>query len=277
MDRFVFEFDDYKAFILAYIESAPNGGRGVRRRLSQAAGCQVAYISHVLAGDKHLSPEQAEAVARFFHLREEELDFFLLLVQLARAGTLQLKNQVLRQIEFRKREFQEVKKRLRINEEISPIDQALYYSSWHFQAIHSLFTIPEFQTNHQSGTSIEALIAIRLSLDIERVHEVLTFLLEKGLIEKRQKSFHVSEKQIHLPRTSPLISKLHSNWRVRTLGALDRIRADDYHYSGLVTLSHDDARRVREILMKALEASIDVVKPSKEEKICVLAMDFFEL
>jgi len=55
------------------------------------------------------------------------------------------------------------------------------------------------------------------------------------------------------------------------------MRPEDYHYSGVVTLSQEDMGAVREILVKALQKSVEVIKPSREEKLCVLAMDFFEL
>lgn len=269
MIRNIYEFTDYKAFTLARIGDFPNEGRGVRRQLAEAIGCQVAYVSHVLAADRHFSLEQAEAAARFFALREDETEFYLLLVERQKAGTVDLRKHLTKRIDSRRAEYQEITKRIRIANEISEADQARYYSSWQYQGIHSLLTIPGFDS---AGA-----IASRLHMSIERVNEVLTFLLEKGLIEEKGGSYRPTATQIHLPRTSPLISKLHANWRVQTLSALENMRADDYHYSGLVTLSHDDAGRVREILMKALESSVEVIRPSTEEKLCVLAMDFYEL
>jgi uncharacterized protein (TIGR02147 family) len=265
----IYQFDDYKKFLIAKIEAAPNAGRGVRRRLAEATGCQVAYISHVLAADKNLSPEQAEAATRFFKLREDEADFFLLLVQLARAGTVELRRYLNRQIEAKRQEQNEIKKRIRIHQEISSADQATYYSSWHYQAIRTITTIPEFRSAE--------FIAERLQIPLERVQEVLKFLLEKGLLKETEKGLISTQNLIHLPRTSPLISRLHTNWRVRSLSAFDRKRADDYHYSGLFTLSKKDVGKIREILMEALNQSAEVVKPSKEETICAIALDLYEL
>lgn len=264
-----FDHRDYKAFILKRIEVSPNAGRGVRRQLAEAMNCQVAYVSHVLAGEKHLSLEQAEAAARFFTLREEEIEFFLLQVESARAGTPSLRKYLSRQMERRQAEHRELNKQIQISDGVLPEDQAAYYSSWHYQAIHTLITIPEFRQTQA--------IAQRLGLDVERVNEVLTFLLHRGLLRETREGYAATEKQIHLPRTSPLISKLHTNWRVRTLSVLDRMRTEDYHYSGVVTLSQEDMSKVREILVKALQKSVEVIKPSREERLCVLAMDFFEL
>jgi uncharacterized protein (TIGR02147 family) len=269
MEQPIFDFDDYKPFIVALIETFPNEGRGVRRKLAEACGCQVAYVSHVLAGDKNFSLEQAEAAARFFCLREDETEFFLLLTERARAGTVELRRYLDRQLSHRRLDYQEIKKRIRIHESISPADQAMYYSSWHYQAVHSAMTIP--------GLGSADAIAQRIGLDSERANEIILFLLSKGLVKETKHGYQPSEKQIHLPRTSPLIGKLHANWRVRTLSSLDRNKSEDYHYSGLVTLSQQDMLVVREILTRSLAEAIEVIKPSKEEKLCLLAMDFFEI
>ncbi|RYZ76242.1 MAG: TIGR02147 family protein [Proteobacteria bacterium] len=269
MKTSIYDFSDYKAYILYQIQAADNEGRGVRRKLGEFIGCQVAYVSHVLAGHKHFSLEQAEASARYFGLNEEEKEFLLMLVEHQKAGTTELKRHLAKRLDAKKSEYREIKNKISIQDEITPEDQAEYYSSWHFQAVHSLMSVPGFQT---AGS-----IAERLVLPLERVNEILRFLREKGMATLDAGEYSPTAKYIHLPRTSPLISKLHGNWRIRTLASLDRLRDEDFHYSGLVTLSKADVDRVREILLNALSASVDVVRPSKEETVALLAMDFYEL
>ena len=87
----LFEQTDYKAYLLALIATYPSKGRGIHRSMAEAIRCQVAYISHVLAGDYHFSIEQAEASARFFGLSRAESEFFVLLVSHNRSGTTELR------------------------------------------------------------------------------------------------------------------------------------------------------------------------------------------
>ncbi|RYZ66775.1 MAG: hypothetical protein EOP05_18630, partial [Proteobacteria bacterium] len=87
MNQSIYSFTDYKAFVLETIESMENQGRGVRRRIAEFIGCQVAYVSQVLAADRHFSLEQGEALARFLGLLEDETEFLFLLIEHARAGT----------------------------------------------------------------------------------------------------------------------------------------------------------------------------------------------
>ncbi len=269
MDQSVFEYESYKTYLLDRIKTSPSAGRGLRRRMAEAMNCQVAYVSHILAGDRHLSPEQAEALTRFFALRADEAEFFVLLVEHNRAGTRELGAFLQRQLQKRREEFQHLKNRVSLRGKIAVEDQTTYYSSWHFQAVRMLLTIPQFK----SATAI----AERLRLPIERVTEILTFFLEKGLACETTSGYETVEADIHLGNDSPLINKLHSNWRIQTLQSLDRKNSDDLHYSGAVTLAHGDFQKVREVWMKAILASHKLVRASKEQRLCVLAADFYEL
>jgi uncharacterized protein (TIGR02147 family) len=265
----IYDYSDYKRFVLDLIETSPQQGRGVRRKLAEFIGCQVAYVSHVLAADRDFSLEQAEAASRFFSLRDDETEFFLLLVEHHKAATPDLKKHLSKRLSSKIADYREIKKRIRISGQISELDQAVYYSSWHYQAVHSALALPELRSPSS--------IAKRFGFSVERTNQILTFLLERGLITETRGQYQTSDKQIHLPRTSPLISKLHSNWRSQTLQSLMDMKPDDFHYSGLVTLSVEDMKRVREIILNALESSVEVIRPSKEEKVCVLTMDFYEL
>ena len=269
MEKMLFEYRDYKAYILDRIADAPNLGRGLRRKLALAIGCQVAYVSHVLAGNRDFSLEQAEAISRFFDLREDETEYFLNLLEFNRAGTQNLKNLFERRLNKLQQNHNEIKNRVGIQVEISTEDQAFYYSSWHFQAIRMIITIPQFRTSQS--------ISKKLGISQDRVNEVLSFLLNRGLIKDQGNYYVTTDSTIHLGSDSPLISKLHTNWRIHTLKSLDRIKADDFHYSACVTLSEQDYQKVREILMKSLVKTHEVIKPSEEERLCVMALDFYEI
>ena len=73
----IYEYKNYKSFILDWIEKTPSKGRGQRRSIAEAIGCQNPFISHVLSGDYHFSAEQAEACSRYMGLNEQDSEFFL--------------------------------------------------------------------------------------------------------------------------------------------------------------------------------------------------------
>jgi uncharacterized protein (TIGR02147 family) len=269
MEPSPFDFKDYKSFVLARIEASPGGGRGLRRRIAEMARCQVAYVSHVLAGASHFNPEQSEAVARFFSLRADETEFFMLLVDRARAGTPELRQVLDGRIRKCLDAYRLLKTRVILKGEIRPEDQAIYYSSWHYQAIRVLLTIPGFRRPPE--------IARRLGLPLKRVTEILDFFLAKGLARESKDGYVPTQASVHLGSDSPLVSKLHSNWRIHALRSLEHNRPEDLHYSGVLTLAHADFEKVREIWTKALLESHRIIEPSREERICAMALDFYEL
>jgi uncharacterized protein (TIGR02147 family) len=220
-------------------------------------------------GDRDFSPEQAEALARFFSLRHDEVDYFLLLVEWARAGTPQLREVVDRRLKKCGDQYRDLKTRVKTQGKIRSEDQATYYSSWHYQAIRTVATLPDSKTAPK--------IARRLGLPIERVTEVLSFLLSKGLIKEDKDGYVRIGPALHLGSDSPMINQLHTNWRLHTVTHLERKNPEDLHYSGVITLSHTDFQRVREIWVKSLLKSHEIIEPSADERICAMTLDFYEL
>mgnify|MGYP003347601145 CR=1 FL=1 len=73
----IFSFDGYKAFLVALAEEQ----KITFAEIARMARVEPPYISVVLRKHAHLSIGQAIAIGRALKLNEEELDYFLLLVQ----------------------------------------------------------------------------------------------------------------------------------------------------------------------------------------------------
>ena len=86
----IFGYRDYKSYINHWIASQPNRGRGFKSKIAERIRCQLAYISQVLTGVANFSLEQAEMLNTLFNHSEAGGEFFLLLVERARAGTSSL-------------------------------------------------------------------------------------------------------------------------------------------------------------------------------------------
>src|SRR4051812_16373821 len=87
----LFEYRDYKTYLLDIIRSSPSGGRGLRQQFAKAAGCQLPYVSHVLSGTYHFNAEQIDGIGKYLGFREQEQEFLINLVHLHRAATPSLK------------------------------------------------------------------------------------------------------------------------------------------------------------------------------------------
>ncbi len=269
MKTSIFDFLDYKKYIIQRIEAAPNRGRGLKRKMAEKLGIQTSYVSQVLGGGVHFNLEQGMKVNEFFGHSQEESRFLCLLINFARAGTKELEVFLQDEISEVLRKRENLKDRLAISDSLTESNQHIYYSSWTYAAIHILTSIPEFQT-------VESIVK-RLRLSRERVQANLKFLVETGLVIDEGSKFVIGATRIHLDAESLQIQRHHYNWRSQAVNSIDRGFKEDLHYSTVVSLAKKDRPLLKEILIKAIEECRTIIKVSPEEDVHVITIDSFSL
>jgi uncharacterized protein (TIGR02147 family) len=262
----LFQTSDYKEFLRFKLEENRER-RGYKSELAQAAGFQRSFLSQVVGTHVHCTPDHAAALARFWGLPEEERDYFLELVHLARAGTEGLRAIHEKRIREIRARNENLASRFRKETPLVEADQALYYSSWHWSAIHILLSIPSFRTAQA--------IAARLRLEKGFVESCLDSLRRLGLVEQDGKSWRISAKDIHLPKNSPLTSMNHLNWRVQAVASSQARRDEALHYTAVHSLSRADFERIKQMILELLDRSRAIVGPSQEEELACLTVDWF--
>ncbi len=265
----IFEATSYREAIKTWLHQKPNHGRGWRTKMADAMGCRQAFLTHVMGGTNDLSLEQSEALARFMNLNFEETEYFLLLVQLDRAGTTKLKTHLKKIQKEKLSRYHELKNRVRISTTVSREDETIYYSQWYYSAIHTLLTIPEVRYAED--------IEKRIRLPIDTILQALEFLESRGFIKKSGNEYSSGNVSLHLAKSSPLIHHHHTNWRLRAIQSFGQEQGTDLHYSACMSIAEKDLPKVQACLSKALEQIAAIVKPSKEERLMGLCMDFFNM
>ena len=265
----IYDYWDYKEY-LSHLLSPTGAGRGLRTKLAQEIGVQSAFVSQVLKQKVHFSLEHAMKVSRFLRHSEAEARYFMLILEFARAGSEELRRFFQAQIEEVHTKRLQIEKRLDVKQSLSLENQLVYYSSWYYAAIHVLLSIPSLQTKEALGSY--------LRIDPSRISECLDFLCGCGLAEEKEGQFKIGNTRIHLPARSPLISKHHINWRVRTLEALEDLSPElTLFFSGAITLSKADVAKVHQVLLDAVERTEGIYRPSKEEVGYAINIDFYPL
>lgn len=263
----VYDHSDYKSYLKSIIEENQEV-RGYQTKLASAAGCQRAYISQVLRGIAHLTPDQAVALCQYWNFDETQTDYYLELVSLARAGTQLLRDKILRRIHTIRSSISAVETRINRSEYLATEDQYIYYSSWHWAAVHVLSSIPSFQ----SATSISE----RLSMRTQAVEKTLHELHRMGVLNKNKNGlWSPAKKNLFLPRTSQMTHMNHTNWRLMALSDVHTDSGDSIHYSTLHALSKDDIRRLKTLLLNFIDDSKRIVEHSPEEEMVCVNCDLF--
>lgn len=237
--------------------------------LAEFIGCQVAYVTHVLSGDRDFNLEQAESASRYFSLSRAETEYFLFLVQENRAATTELRRFFERQLKEIRERNSRLKEKLNTKELVPNEAKLVYYSSWLYSAVHMSLTIPGLRT-------VPAL-SEKFQITSSKILEILDFLCKYGLAYKENNFYKTKSVLLHLEKESPLIARHHSNWRLRALNSLDDAQETNFHYSSVLTISKKDVARVREHMMKAVVEIAEIMKPSKEEELVGLCMDVFHI
>lgn len=264
----IFESKDYKHYLHSKAGSQKQK-TGVKSAIARALNCKATYISHVLNGSANLSLEQAEILNIFFSHTKDEANFFLLMVSRDRAGTYTLKHHFQEQMNQILKNRMILTKRLGQENILNDSHKSIFYSIWYYQAAHIALTIPHLQT-------AEAL-AKHLGLSQNKATEILQFLCECGLVYKQNNKFIPTTTRIRLGNDSHHILKHHTNWRVKAIESLEHESVGDMHYSGVVSISADDASRIKNLLLEQLKNNLKVITDSKEEVLYNLNIDFFSL
>ena len=273
MNKSIYEYKDYKSYLNDFIRRRPGKGYGFRTRIAEVTRCNTAYVSQVLNQKANFSLEQAEDLNDLLEHTREEAEYFLLLIQLGRAGTPRLKKRTEQLLCERAENSQVLKHRVDIKRSLSELDQVRYYSAWYYAAVHILLAIPEFKTRE--------LISRRLRLSSDKVARVLDFLLSVGLATKTGERYSIGVNRIFLGNDSIMLPKHHTNWRMKAIESINRSdlqNESNIHLSTILSFARKDLVTVKEKLLHGIDEARKVVRESSpEEELYCLSLDFFGL
>ena len=266
----IFNYLDYKTYVLERFSSMPRKGRGELGKIAKDLRMHPTRVSHIFRGDMNLTLEQACGVSHYLGLSSVESEYFLLLVNLARAGSVDLQKMLKEQAEKIRERAKSLSYRVPRDMVLSEEQKAMFYSGWHFSAIRLLTSIEGFQT-------VDAL-AEALQLPREKVRNTVDFLLSTGLCIEKNGLLFMGPKTTHLEETSPLMARHHSNWRLKAMSRHENIRPHELAYTCTVSLTKEDQIKLREMLMEVIEKFLKKVTASDPaEKLACLTIDWLDV
>lgn len=265
----IFEYSNYRHYLEDILKS-PAFGRGGRAHMAQHLNCQPSYVSQVLKGKSSLSLEQAFKVNTFLRHNPLQREYFMVLVEMDRAGTLELK-----QYYSTKRAELSEKSKLIENQmsydQLSEADAVAYYSNWNNVLIRNLIDIPTFKT-------VEALKK-KLNISEESFAKAFDFLVEKGLIRINAEGLlEQGHTRLHIKKQSPLAKFGHISTRLQMIKNYEKLNNNSLNYSSNVTLprsSYEEFKKRFAALIVDLNAHLDEKQPA--EMMATLVIDFMEI
>ncbi|RYZ73376.1 MAG: TIGR02147 family protein, partial [Proteobacteria bacterium] len=258
----IFDSPDVQSFLNRRLTSLPKNGHGELRRMAKATGIHTTTMSQIYKGDRALSLEQAHDIAEDLGLSPLEKKYLLALVHRERAGTQKLRSF----FEDELKELREGRDRISMvvkkDKTLTADERAQFYSNWYYAGIAVLSSIPKLQT-------VEAL-ATHTGLTKTRLKEAIEFLVKSGISVSKNGRLSHGTKSTHLESSSPLIARHHGNWRVKAMEKHPNLSEDEVAYSSPMSLSEQDAKRIRKMIVAFVKEVAAIRDPSPcEEAYCL--------
>lgn len=265
----IYQHESYKEFFNAWVAQQPKKGHGEYRRLALGLNVSTTMVSQIFNSEKDLSLEMACEMTEYLLLSEEEADYFLLLVEYSKAGSIKLKSRLLKQIKDRQEKAKKLENRFKNTTTLSEQEKNVYYSNWTFQAIRLLVELADTNTIDQ--------IVDRLALPKNQVIKTIDFLNKNGLVNQKNGKLTRGPTHVYLPASDSLVQKHHWNWRQLGIQKMTYVSDENFFYSAQYCLSEKLADHIRKLLPDMIKEIVEKVKPAPSETIRCLNIDFFDL
>lgn len=263
----IFNFTDYRLY-LKEVFSGSGSGRGKRGLLAKQLNCQPSFLTQVFMERAHLSLEHALSTCDYMKFDENETQYFMLMVQQAKAGTKNLEDFFEKELKKIREKRDSIDARIRIQTNLSVEEQMTYYSVWYYCAIHILSSLPSIKTVED--------ISEYLKLDLLTVKEAMHFLKEKGFVTESDGKLQIGSRRIHLKKGNSMLPRHHANWRMKAIAALDSDKKDELHYTAVLGIAKKDYNLFREKMMNLVAEFEPIITKSPEEVQVVMLLDLFQ-
>lgn len=260
-----FQADSYKAIMADALTGAEN--RGLLTRAAEALGCQRSYLSRVLLGELHLTPDHAFALCEFLNYGEEKRIFFQLLVERERAGSRTYRLHLDKRVSELRQAHQNLANQTGRKNLTQSDLQVRYFSSWIWTAVHFLTSIPKFQAPD--------VLAHHLGLPLTLVKNCLSSLKNDDFVKQDKQKWIYSGGEFHLDKGAANLLLHHQNWRARAMLDAQNDQTEGVHYTAVQTLSRADAAKIKEKLLSFIAETSRIAGPSNPEEAVVLTIDLF--
>ncbi|MBY0371383.1 DUF4423 domain-containing protein [bacterium] len=265
----VYEADHFLDFLHGRIDSNRET-RGYQSRLSEAAGCQRSFLSQVLHSSVLPTPDHALGMCSFWNLDTEETEYFLNLVQHARAQSPLLRKHLEKGLRDAKSRQRDIATRVkRPSPTLSHDALTEYYSAWYYAAIHIAAGLKRHVTAE--------FLSERLSLPLSVVTRVLKFLNGQGLVVQAGNRWQVTVSHLHLPKSSLLTRTNHLNWRQKAMDATHVGEDQGLRYSLVFSASRKDVEKIEKKILELIEETRKTIESSGEEDLVCFLCDYFPL
>lgn len=262
----IFDYLDYRKFLKIWITEQSKSTKGLQSKLANSARISSTFISRILSGDKHLTSEQGLEMAIYMGLNDQEIDYFLLLLEIGKSGSEKLKQRLEKKAKLISKKIDvRIENTTSLNEEV----KSVFYSNWIYSGIRNYVATP--------GPHDVLSIAHALHIPKNITADALQFLIQNGLCKIQKGSITYAIKRTHLDSDSAYVNTHHTNWRNKAIQNMPLKKSNDLFFTSPMSLSEETAQEIRALIPDLIQKIMKKVEPSPSEKVYCLNLDWFEI
>lgn len=269
----LFQHNDYREALKWSSERWKQAGGGGRtyQKLSKATGVHPPYLTNVLKQKAHLNSDQLFLASKYMGFSQPEMEFMFLLLERDKCVLAERKQALKQQLEKIRDKQEKAEAGLNL-EMIAPTDD--YYSKYYLdnsiRLVYGFLGVERFSQNPES-------IAVSLNVSEETVRHALSYLLDIGLVEKKDDgSLKKTKTKMHLPRESYLFEAQRKLFSYRCLEHQDRTRSpSDYNFGVTFTASPEVKSKIRKKFKEFLESVQPLVDEAPSQEVYQMNFDIF--
>ncbi len=246
---------------------------GAKNKLAKIIQCHPTYVAQILRGIVLMSQEQALLFCKEFDFNDQQTDFFLILLNIERAGTLALKNYYETKKNQLESKLGEVGRSLKASQLDEQFEEE-FFSNWDFQSIYAALTLYGLKRSFKKITE-------SLGIATDRANYILAKLQEFKMVTEINGKWTVNNTKIHFNGKNPEArQKFHLAWRLKALeknfvsSAKDK---DNFNFSSIITLNKTYHEKLIMMLKKLIQDFSQDIDAIETDSISVLNIDFFQI
>jgi uncharacterized protein (TIGR02147 family) len=264
----IYRYKDYQKFLKDLLTSYPKRGWGILKVWSEQTRVSASHLSLVLAKKKDLSIDQAVVLGKAIPMAPSEIDYFLLLVQYARAERVEIREYMKERIELLQKEHLKFTKGNPSDKTLNEEDRTIYYSSWIYSAVRMYSLLGTKLTIHD--------IIRRFKLPLKKAEEIVNRLVRLGLLElTTQGTLLPTVAILSLDRDSPNLTRHLLNWRIKGLENLERLENEEIAMSFPMAINQKLFSKYSAEFMAQISKLTRDLKEEDADEIACLNIDFF--
>lgn len=264
----IFQYDSYQKYLQDYLR--PSLKKGALGELASFLGCHPSRLTRFIKGNQQPTSEQSYLITKHFNLDARESQYFLALVELARATSDTYKK-------FLKEKLSALREGraqppATMNAPERPMNQSeenLFHSSYLYMAIWMASAI-----THEN--SLEE-IAGRLEIPVNLVEQYGLSLCQMGLCEIEFGRIKPLARLLSFTDQYGQLTRFLSNWRALAIQRVSTPSPHDYFYSEPMGIGRTSAEEIRKILKTAVSNSKRILAGEASEELFCLNVDFFKI